>query len=170
MHVSVTLTTDSDTPLKDVTLRAIYTEEFTIGSTRKDWIVYWRWTECLDEQENSSFHFLLKVTSSHSERPMRAPPLLSAVSPRLPSKMSVSVWLNTNRFRLHRVECRPLSFSTPISFRRAILGCSGLSMFRLFLKPPGTSARRSCRPDVMSAVLVSLPARSFHLTPAWPGQ
>ena len=44
----------------------------------------------------------------------------------------------------------------------------GLSMFRQFLKPLGTSSLPNCIPDVMSSVLASLSARSFPLTPAWP--
>ena len=43
-------------------------------------------------------------------------------------------------------------------------------MFRKFLKPLSPSALPSCRPDVISAVLASLSARSFPLTPACPGR
>ena len=43
-------------------------------------------------------------------------------------------------------------------------------MLRIFLKPQSTSALPSCRPDVISAMLASLSARSFPLTPACPGQ
>ena len=82
----------------------------------------------------------------------------------------VIAWLNTDRSRPWRVECWPLPFSTPLSFRRSMLWCSGLSMLRKFLKPRSTSALPSCRPDVISAVLASLSARSFLLTPACPGQ
>ena len=39
-----------------------------------------------------------------------------------------------------RTESRPLPFSTPLSLRRSMLWCSGLSMFRKFLKPRCTSA------------------------------
>ena len=80
------------------------------------------------------------------------------------------VWLNTDRPRPFRVECQPLPFSTPLSFRRSMLLCSGLSMFRKFIKPLGTSALPSCRPDVISAVLFSLSACSFHLILAYTGQ
>ena len=80
------------------------------------------------------------------------------------------VWLNTDRSRPRRVECRPLPSSSPLSFRRSMLCCSGLSMFRKFLKPRSTSALPSCRPDAISAVLASLSSRSFPLTLTWPGQ
>ena len=43
-------------------------------------------------------------------------------------------------------------------------------MFRKFLKPLSTSVLPSCRPDVVSAVLASLSACSFPLTPACPRQ
>ena len=43
-----------------------------------------------------------------------------------------------------------------------MLWCSGLSVFWKFLKPRSTSALPSCRPDVISAVLASLSARSSH--------
>ena len=33
----------------------------------------------------------------------------------------IFVWLNTDRSRPWRVECRPLPFSTPLSFRRSML-------------------------------------------------
>ena len=68
-----------------------------------------------------------------------------------------------------RVECRPLPFSTHLSFKRSVLWCSGLSMFRKFLKHLGTSTLPSCRPDVVSAVFAGLSARSFPLTSACPG-
>ena len=58
------------------------------------------------------------------------------------------------------------AFSPPLSFRWSMLWCSGLSMFRKFLKPRSTSALPSCRPDVIFAVLASLSACSFPLTPA----
>ena len=37
------------------------------------------------------------------------------------------VWLNTDSSRPRRVECRPLPFSTHLSFRRSRWRCSGLS-------------------------------------------
>ena len=79
------------------------------------------------------------------------------------------VWLNTDRSPPQRVECQPLSFSTPSSFRRSMLWCSGLSILRNFLKLLSTSALPSCRLDMISAVLASLSARSFPLTPACQG-
>ena len=36
----------------------------------------------------------------------------------------IFVWLNTDRSRPWRVECQPLPFSTPLSFRRSMLWCN----------------------------------------------
>ena len=100
----------------------------------------------------------------------RSTPSLSSLPKVALETVPIFVWLNTDRSRPWRVECRPLPFSTPLSFRRSMLWCSGLSVLRKFLKPLSTSALPSCRPDVISAVLASLSARSFPLTPACPGQ
>ena len=99
----------------------------------------------------------------------RSAPSLSSLPKVALETVPIFVWLNTDRSRPWRVECRPLPFSTPLSFRRSMLWCSGLSVLRKFLKPRSTSALPSCRPDVISAVLASLSARSFPLTPACPG-
>ena len=56
------------------------------------------------------------------------------------------VWLSTDCSP--RVECWPLPFSSPLSFRRSMLWCSALSMFRKFLKYLSTSALPS---DICSA-------------------
>ena len=72
--------------------------------------------------------------------------------------------LNTDRSRLWRVAFQPLPFSTPLSFRRSELWCSGLSMFRKFLKPRSTSALPSCRSDMISAVLASRNHRRWIVT------
>ena len=98
-----------------------------------------------------------------------APPLSSLPKVALET-VPIFAWLNTDHSRPWRVECRPLPLSTPLSFRRSMLWCSGLSVLRKFLKPLSTSALPSYRPDVISAVLASLSARSFPLTPACPGQ
>ena len=82
----------------------------------------------------------------------------------------IFVWMNTDCSRPWRVECRPIPFSTPLFFRRSMLWYFGLSMFTKFLKPRSIPALPSCRPDVIFAVLASLSARSFPLTPACPGQ
>ena len=79
-------------------------------------------------------------------------------------------WLNIDCSQPWRVECRPLPFFTPLSFKQSMLWCSGLSVLRKFLKPLSTSALPSCGPDVISAVLASLSARSFPLPPVCPGQ
>ena len=98
----------------------------------------------------------------------RSTPTLSSLPKVALETVPIFVWLNTDRSRPLRVECQPLPFSTPLSFGRSMLWCSGLSMFRKFLKPRSTSALPSCRSDGMSAVLASLSARSFPLTPTCP--
>ena len=97
-------------------------------------------------------------------------PSLSSLRKVALETVPIFVWLKRDRSRPWRVECRPLPFSTPLCFRRSVLGCSGLPMFRKFLKPRSTSALPSCRPDVICTVLASLSARSFPLTPACLGQ
>ena len=100
----------------------------------------------------------------------RSAPSLSSLPKVALEAVPIFAWLNTDRSRPWRVECRPLPFSTPLSFRQSMLWCSGLSVLRKFLKPRSTSALPSCRPDVISAVLASLSACSFPLTLACPGQ
>ena len=99
-------------------------------------------------------------------------PSLSSL-PKVALKTVPFVWFNTDRSRPWRVECRPLPFSIPLSFRRSVLWRPGLSMLRKFLKPLSISALPSCRSDMISAVLASLSARSFPLTLTtyifWPG-
>ena len=68
---------------------------------------------------------------------------------------------------------QPLPVST-LSFRRSVLRCSGLPLFRKFLKPSSTFCLPYCRPAVIPAVLAFFSARSHPLTPArrpprWPG-
>ena len=72
-------------------------------------------------------------------------PYLSSLPKIALETVPMFVRLNTDRSRPQRVECWPLPFSTPLSFRRSVLWCSGLSMFRKFLKPLSTSALPSCR-------------------------
>ena len=78
------------------------------------------------------------------------------------------VWLITDRSPSLRVERRPLSFF-PTLFPSGD-HCSGLSIFRKFLKPLSTSALHSNTVLVMSAVFASRSAHSFLLTLAWQGQ
>ena len=75
----------------------------------------------------------------------------------------ISVLLNTDRCRPQRMVCRPLSgpVPTPLSFRRSVRGCSGLSVFRKCLRAHNASALASCRPVVVSAVLEGLCSHSF---------
>ena len=56
------------------------------------------------------FQFSFKMAYQRSERPMRAPPRLPAVSPRLPSNQCRC--LVEHKSFPRRVECRPLPFST----------------------------------------------------------
>ena len=95
---------------------------------------------------------------------MRSAPSLSKFPKLALETVPIFAWLNTDRSRPWRMECRPLPFSTRLSSGNQMPGCSGLSMLRKFLKPRSTSALPSCRSDVISAVLASLCARSFPLT------
>ena len=63
----------------------------------------------------------------------RSAPSLSSLPKVAIETVPIFVWLNTDRPRPWRLECRPLPFSTP-PYRQLILLCSGLSMFRKFLK------------------------------------
>ena len=78
-----------------------------------------------------------------------------------------------NSANISLVERRSLTTSeggmSAVSFRWSMLWCSGLSVFRKFLNPPKTSALRSCIPDAISAVFLSISADSFSRTPACPG-
>ena len=51
----------------------------------------------------------------------RSAPSLSSLPKVALETVPIFVWLNTDRFRPWRVECRPLPFSTPLSFRRSML-------------------------------------------------
>ena len=65
----------------------------------------------------------------------RSAPSLSSLPKVALEKVPIFAWLNTDRSRPWKVECWPLPFSTPLSFRRSVLCCSGQSMFGKFLKP-----------------------------------
>ena len=52
---------------------------------------------------------------------MRSAPSLSSLPKVALETVPIFVWLNTDRSRPWRVECRPLPFSTPLSFRRSVL-------------------------------------------------
>ena len=93
-----------------------------------------------------SFSFCSKRHHSVQKHPVHAPPCLSAVFAGLPSKQCQ--WL-AGRAQIVP-ECRQLPFSTLLQAISAVM--------------------LSCRPDVMPAVLTSLSACSFNLTPACPGQ
>ena len=51
----------------------------------------------------------------------RSAPSLSSLPKVALETVPIFAWLNTDRCRPWRVECRPLSFSTPLSFRRSML-------------------------------------------------
>ena len=99
-----------------------------------------------------------------SERPIRALSSLSAVFSSLPSKQCQVCLIELRQFPTSKGG----KSDTPLSFRRSRLWCFGLSIFVKFPKPLSTCALPSCRPDVISAVLASLSARSFPETQACP--
>ena len=49
----------------------------------------------------------------------RSAPSLSSLPKLALETVPIFAWLNTNRSRPWRVECRPFPFSTPLSFRRS---------------------------------------------------
>ena len=51
----------------------------------------------------------------------RSAPSLSSLPKVGLETVPIFVWLNTDRSRPWRVECRPLPFSTPLSFGRSVL-------------------------------------------------
>ena len=51
----------------------------------------------------------------------RSAPSLSSLPKVALETVPIFVWLNTDRSRPWRVECRPLPFSTPLSFMRSML-------------------------------------------------
>ena len=76
-----------------------------------------------------------------------------------------------NRANICLVERRSFSTLEGGMSAASFLHSSFLQAIRaVMLKPLNTSSLPSCRPDVISAVLASLSACSFPLTPACPGQ
>ena len=123
------------------------------------------------------FHSQLKMALYCSERPTRVLPRLSS--------LQGCPWNSANSFLAEKCQC--LSSGTQIvpNLRGWNVGCflsqllfpsGSQSCYALACpcsensKPLCTSALPSCRPDVISAVLASLSAHSFPLTPAYPGQ
>ena len=72
---------------------------------------------------------------------------ISGQSPEGRLRSSINVCFHKDHSQPQRVECSPLSFSTPLSFRQAVPCCSGLSLFRKFFKPLSTSTLPSCYRD-----------------------
>ena len=84
---------------------------------------------------SESFQSLLKMALHYSERPIHAPPDLSTALKSCSWNSTNAVWLNTGWSWPQRVEHWLLFFSTPLSFWRSVMWCSGLFMLRTFLKP-----------------------------------
>ena len=82
----------------------------------------------------------------------------------------VFAWLHTDRSRLLRLECWPLPFSTPLSFRRSVM------LWPVLVQKVPRASKQLCpdkqqtRCDVCRAAFDSLSLRSFSLTLACPGQ
>ena len=51
----------------------------------------------------------------------RSAPSLSSLPKVALKTVPIFIWLNTDRSRHWRLECRPLPFSTPLSFRGSVL-------------------------------------------------
>ena len=93
-----------------------------------------------------SFSFSSRWHCSARKDPYALRPV-SQQSPQGCPRNSANVCLAEHRsFSTLEVECRPLPFSTLLFFRRSVLRCSGLSVFRKFLKPLSTSALSNFRP------------------------
>ena len=90
-----------------------------------------------ESRRSFSFSFSFNSRWHHSTRkgPYALRPSLSSLQKVALETVPIFVWLNTDNSRPWRVECRPLPFSTPLSFRRSVLWCSGLSVLRKFFKP-----------------------------------
>ena len=163
MRAPVPRETSSTSPLRDLFLQARTASRDRRGSSLK--CHRSRQHLCTVSVSVSAQDGIAALGKAHT----RSVPFLNSLSKVALETVPIFVWLNTDRSQPCRDKCRPLPFSTPLSFRRSMLWCSGLSMFREFLKPRSTSTQPSCRPDVISAVLASLSARSFSLTLACPG-
>ena len=95
---------------------------------------YQVWKKLVNKQPSLSFCSRRQCLGNAH---MCSAPSLSSL-PKVAPKTVPSVCLNTDHFQPQRVEYWPLPFFTPLSFRRSMLWCSGLSMFRKFHKPPST--------------------------------
>ena len=90
---------------------------------------------CWDVKQASDQQTILRVTVSFSSVSVsaqdgigalgkahtRSAPSLSSLPKVALETVPIFAWLNTDRSRPLRVECRPLLFSTPLSFRRSLL-------------------------------------------------
>ena len=71
------------------------------------------------------FQFQLKMANvALGKAHTRSTPSLSSLPKVALETVPIFGWLSTDRSRPWRVECRPLPFSTPISFRRSMQRCS----------------------------------------------
>ena len=110
------------------------------------------------QRKRQSFSFSFSVSAQDGivalgKPHTRSAPSLSSLPKVSLETVPIFAWLNTDRSRPWRVECWPLLFSTPLSFRQSMLWCSGLSVLRKFLKPLSTSA------NTVARVGIELPAQ-----------
>ena len=75
----------------------------------------------VNDRVQFQFQFLLKMARSARLGPFALCPVSWQSLQGCPRNSAQFVWLNTDRSRPWRVECRPLPFSTPLSFRRSML-------------------------------------------------
>ena len=74
-----------------------------------------------EEADGFSFSFSSRWHRSARKGPYALRPSLSSLPKVALETVPIFVWLNTDRSRPWRVECRPLPLSTPLSFRRSML-------------------------------------------------
>ena len=175
MITTTKITTTSHPPLTTTTTTTATTTTTTATTTTLRRKQRQRWREGVrtkqKDVESDNGQSLVSVQggsvalgkSTHA----RSASSLSSLSSVALETVPMFVWLDTDRSRPLRVECRLHPFPTPLSFMWSVLWCPGLSLFRKFLNPLGTSTLTSCWPGVMFLVAASLHARSFPLIPAW---
>ena len=124
---------------------------FDFWSFEHFWDFMEDWIDAVEYKSSfqSSFSFRWRWHGSA----WKGPYALCAASQQSPQgclRNSANVWLNTDGSWSQRVECQPLPFSTPLSFRQ-----SGLSVFRKFLKPLSSEhlcpAKQQTRCDICCA-------------------
>ena len=73
------------------------------------------------QRTRNSFNFSSRWHRSARKGPYALRPVSQQSSQGCLKTVPLFVWLNTDRSRHWRVECRPLHFSAPLSFRRSML-------------------------------------------------